>query len=60
LGKWLIKVLGDNAGRAGKQQTLSLIQKRYGHLLTEDDWLPQPSNGEIKWHTRQHEKATPW
>jgi Mrr N-terminal domain len=52
LGKWLIKVLGDHGGRAEKARALDWIEQEFGHLLTPDDWLAQPSNGETKWRNQ--------
>jgi hypothetical protein len=52
LGKWLLQVLGGHGGSARKADALRLMERQYGHLLTEDDWLPQPSNTEPKWQNQ--------
>lgn len=55
LGKWLLEVLGEHGGKARKRTALRYIEEKYGHRLTPDDRLPQPSNHEVKW-----ENNTAW
>jgi hypothetical protein len=55
LGRWLIEVLGEHGGSARKSTALRYMEEKYGHRLTADDRLPQPSNQEVKW-----ENNTAW
>ncbi len=52
LGRWLLRVLDAGSGRASKAQTLRMMEKSFGHLLTKDDRLLQPSTNEEKWENR--------
>lgn len=52
LRRWLLIALGEGGGVLTKGEALASIEARHGHLLTPDDHLSQPSNGEIKWRNR--------
>jgi hypothetical protein len=52
LRQWLTVSLAEQNGAASKSQALAFIEQNFGDLLTEDDWLLQPSRKEIKWRNR--------
>jgi hypothetical protein len=54
-GRWLLITLSEMGGAGSKKAVLRRIEERYGSQLTDSDYLPQPSNEEVK-----RESRTPW